>query len=591
LLQLQQGWLTVTLKTTILVFQWTSMSLNSSKKAILGSEKNLLPDSRSCESVDLNEYLEVTVRLRRRKELPSLQMQGAQLPYQREYISSEEYAANYGADPKDLEKIEIFAHEHGLIVEESSIPKRSVILSGTVDAFRQAFNVELQLYEYASGSYRGRTGAIYVPAELEGIVTGVFGLDNRVFAKPHYCIGVGKSAKHKDEVSMVHMDEVSIVHTDGTINAFFPTQIAQLYNFPTNVNGKGQTIGIIALGGGFRFSELQTYFNQLGIAPPSISVASFPQAGTNSPGEDPLNPKNPDLEVMIDIQVAGAVAPGANIVVYFARGADDKSFLDVMAAAVNDEINNPSVISISWGGPESRATTQFLQEFDQLLQTAAHKGITVCVASGDNGSADFPLNVPGYPWDSKAHVDFPASSPFALSCGGTRLFASKKEIFKEVTWYPKQNFGTGGGVSRYFPLPSYQTEAGVPIAKNPSGDVGRGVPDVSGNAAQESGYCILCDGLMFPDPNHDPPLYSIYGTSAVAPLWAGLIALINQSLGKRVGFINPLLYRFSTTTDVFQDITEGSNGDYPAGPGWDACTGLGTPNGQKLLNILRGDRE
>jgi kumamolisin len=292
------------------------------------------------------------------------------------------------------------------------------------------------------------------------------------------------------------------------------------------------------------------------------------------------------VEVMLDIEVAGAIAPGAKFVVYFAPDATDQSFLNVMSAILNDTVNKADIVSISWGGPEDAATDQFRNEFDQLLQSAAHLGVTVCVAAGDNGSADFAADDPN--WDGKAHVDFPASDPFVLACGGTQLTASGGAISKEVVWHDAANDGTGGGVSRVFATPSYQQNAGVPPAADPVGPVMRGVPDVAGDAAPGSGYRIVCDGTNFPDPAQGLP--PVGGTSAVAPLWAGLTARLNQGLrqqgvNKPVGFLNPLLYA-APAKATFRDITQGNNGDYKAGGGWDACTGLGTPDGQKLLAAL-----
>jgi kumamolisin len=254
---------------------------------------------------------------------------------------------------------------------------------------------------------------------------------------------------------------------------------------------------------------------------------------------------------------------------------------------VHDAVNNVDVISISWGGPEATATSQFQTSFNEVLQAAAQLGITVCVAAGDSGSADYPLDDPSRPWDGRAHVDFPASSPFALSCGGTRILAAGGGSLEEEVWHPAPNVGTGGGVSRDFALPAYQHNAGVPHSVNPAGGAGRGVPDVAGNAAQESGYVVLCDGLTFPDPTHEPPLPPIGGTSAVAPLWAALIAVINSGLGAKVGLVQPALYRLAPGTGAFHDIVTGNNGDYQSGPGWDPCTGLGTPDGQQLLTALR----
>jgi kumamolisin len=310
---------------------------------------------------------------------------------------------------------------------------------------------------------------------------------------------------------------------------------------------------------------------------------------TNSPS----TPDSDDGEVVLDIEVASAVAPGAKIVVYFStndRASD--GFLDAITKAVHDDQNNPSVISISWGGPEDANATGFQKQFDQALQAAAMLGITVCIASGDDGAADTGPKA----WDGKAHVDFPASSPYALACGGTRLLVNGNAITHESIWNqhraelavgPNGTFGSGGGgVSGAFPLPAYQKSAGVPASLNPAGYKGRGVPDVTGDGDPDSGYNILVDGEQM----------SIGGTSAVAPLWAGLITRINQKLGGRVGFINPQIYSLAANSGAFRDITNGNNRctyknfhnvGYDSGPGWDACSGLGSPNGATLCSLLK----
>ena len=146
----------------------------------------------------------------------------------------------------------------------------------------------------------------------------------------------------------------------------------------------------------------------------------------------------------------------------------------------------------------------------------------------------------------------------------------------EVVWNEPNDGATGGGVSDQFPLPSYQENAGVPPSANSNKNVGRGVPDVAGDADPATGYSVRIDG-------EDTV---IGGTSAVAPLYAGLVALLNQSLGKPVGFLNPIIYGLSSQSGVFRDITSGNNGAYSAGPDWDACTGLGVADGTKLLQAL-----
>jgi kumamolisin len=276
---------------------------------------------------------------------------------------------------------------------------------------------------------------------------------------------------------------------------------------------------------------------------------------------------------MLDIEVAGAIAPKSSLAVYFAPNTD-QGFYDAIAAAVHDTQRNPSVISISWGGPESAWSQQSLNAFNTLLENAATLGVTVCVAAGDNGSTDGAT-------DGLQHVDFPASSPFALACGGTKLTAANGKYVSEVVWneIASQEGSTGGGVSDFFPKPSFQDTVNVPKSVNPGNFVGRGVPDVAGDADPVSGYDVYVDGQAT----------VIGGTSAVAPLWAGLTACINQLLGKKVGELNSLLYaQVGPANGTFHDITKGDNGAYSATAGWDACTGWGTPVGTAIVAALTG---
>jgi kumamolisin len=270
---------------------------------------------------------------------------------------------------------------------------------------------------------------------------------------------------------------------------------------------------------------------------------------------------------MLDIEVVGAIAPAARIVAYFAPNTD-AGFLDAVTTAIHDTTHAPSVISISWGGAESTWTSQALTAMSSAFEAAAMMGITVCVASGDNGSSD---GVAG----GGNHVDFPASSPFALACGGTSLKASGQAIESETVWNDGSAGGaSGGGVSSFFATPAWQerlhatssTGAVVPLSM-------RGVPDVAGDADPETGYGVRIDGSDT----------VIGGTSAVAPLWAALIARLNQINGKPAGFVNPALY---ANPQALRDVTQGNNGAYAATAGWDACTGLGTPDGPVLVTSI-----
>jgi kumamolisin len=516
-----------------------------------GSERTLLPSSRKIGPCDPQEQIQVTVFLRRAsspKQFPDVKKLGKLLPAQRRHLSRAQFATRHGARSADIKKIRTFAAQNKLKVAEVSRPRRSVLLSGSVADFSSAFGVDLNTYQHGTGTSRMRSGSIQIPAALSNIIEGVFGLDNRPQAKPHF------------RIRKLSQNATRAQASSASYNA---PQVAQAYDFPAGTTGSGQTIGILELSGGYSATDLATYFKNLGIKTPTVTAVSV-DSGTNSPTGDA---NGPDGEVELDIEVSGALAPSAQIAVYFTPNTD-QGFLDALTTAVHDTTLKPAVVSISWGGPESSWTQQALTAFNSACEDASTIGVTILAASGDDGSTDGATS--GTPT-----VDFPASSPFVLACGGTRLTLSGATISSELAWneLAANEGATGGGVSEVFPLPTYQQSANVP--KAPNGFVGRGVPDVAGDADPESGYNVLVDGQQT----------VIGGTSAVAPLWAALLARINQSLGKNVGYLNPLLYTKNIEATL-HDITSGSNGTYSAGPGWDACTGLGTPNGAALLAAL-----
>lgn len=519
------------------------MTSQPSHLPLPGSDRTLLPGARQVGAVHPDESIQVSIYLKPRSQPVAEQLN--QPNYQP--LSREEFANQHGADPDAIAKVEAFAREHQLTIVEVNPARRVVVVSGTAAQMNAAFKVDLNYYEHAEGTYRGRVGTLQVPAEIASIIDGVFGLDNRPQARAHFR----------------RLEAEADIRASST--SYTPPQVAQLYNFPTKLDGSGQSIAIIELGGGYRQEDLDAYFKDLNIPQPKVVSVSVDQ-GSNSPS----TANSADGEVQLDIQVVGAIAPGAQIVVYFAPNSD-QGFIDAITTAIHDTQYHPSVISISWGAPEIGWTGQATQAMDQAFQAAAAVGVTVCCASGDNGSADGVT-------DDKAHVDFPASSPYALACGGTRLASEGGKVTDEVVWNEMPNGGsTGGGVSDVFDLPSWQANAGVPPSVNPGGRVGRGVPDVCGDADPTTGYIIRVDGQN----------YLFGGTSAVAPLWAALIALINQGLGKSIGYINPSLYQLWSQSGVLRDITEGNNGGYSAKPGWDACTGLGSPDGAKLFDLLQ----
>jgi kumamolisin len=518
---------------------------------LAGSERLSLPGAQSVGPADPAERLDVTVILRQAAadELRGKVRNLAAGNCSETRVRREDFAGQFGALPEDIAAVRTFAASRGLEVTEANPARRTVVLRGTVAAFNVAFGVDLQRFKHADGAYRGRTGPVHLPNALKDAVEAVLGLDNRPIARSRI--------RRRPATSPIQPHGSA-----GPDSSFSPAVLASLYGFPPS-GGRGACVAIIELGGGYRIADLQAYFAAIGVSRwPDISTVSVDH-GMNLPTGDA---NGPDGEVMLDIEVVGAVAPASKIVVYFAPNTD-AGFLDAITTATHDTANRPSVISISWGGPESAWTPQAMTAFDNALQSAAAMGISVCVAAGDNGCGDGAD-------DGADHVDFPASSPHVLACGGTSVQAANLAISREVAWNGGGNGGAGGGgISSFFPLPPWQ--AGLTVLK--AGQSGpltmRGVPDVSGNADPETGYYVRIDGS-------DTVLG---GTSAVAPLWAGLIACINAAKGGSVGFINPSLYRRPA---AMREVTQGSNGDFAAAVGWDACTGLGSPNGFALTVLL-----
>ena len=517
------------------------------------SARTTMKDAKLIGPADPDEKMEVTIYLRRGSAgvYPNIAQQASSPVKERRHLSREEFAKAHGASSDDIAKVRQFASQFGLQVKAEHPGRRSVVLSGTVEQFSRAFETKLDRYQHpTAGTFRGREGTLTIPSDLAAAVEGVFGLDNRPQAKPHFRIRrkpAGQAQAHDVQAG------------------YNPTLVGQAYDFPTDaseitLDGTGQAIAILELGGGYNVSDLNSYFNN---AAPNVTAISV-DGGSNSPTNDP---NGPDGEVELDIEVAGSIAPKAQIGVYFAPNTD-QGFLDALTSAIHDTNLKPSVISISWGGPENTWTTQAMNAFDSAAQDAATMGVTIFAASGDNGATDGSD-------DGSLQVDFPASCPHITGCGGTKLVLNGTTITSEIAWNElnQQEGATGGGVSQVFPLPAWQQNANVP--NSPSGQPGRGVPDVAGDADPVTGYSVLVDGNGA----------VIGGTSAVAPLWAGLTALFNQSIGKPVGFLNPLLYTPGGMA-TFHDIAVGSNGGYNCAPGWDPCTGLGSPDGAQLLSVL-----
>jgi len=529
----------------------------SSYVELEGSAPPSLAGARQFGPADPRAIIQVTVLLRpdRIEEMPST----VQTPNisERQYISHRELAKRTGASSAAAERVANFASDNNLTVREIRPEARMVRLEGSVQAMSRAFKVDLVIFEAAGQRFRDHTDPIRIPDDISDDVEAVLGLGNRPMLAPR--IRMLSARRENGELAPP--------------TSYSPGQVAELYNFPATYTGAGQCVAILEFGGGYTKEDLTSFFCENGIAPPPDVVAIGLDGATNNPGVD----QNADGEVMLDIEVAGSIAPAARMAVYFASNTN-QGFVSAISAAIHDEQNRPTAISISWGGPEESWSTQVRNAMDRFFIDAAYLGITVLAAAGDDGSRDGIH-------DGRVHVDYPAASPVVLACGGTQIQVSGSAITNEVAWNNGDQAGAGGGgVSRKFPTPLYQRGSDVPPSANPAHQNGRGVPDWAANASPLSGYAIrLVGGRTEP----------IGGTSAVAPLFAGLVALLAQALSKPVGYMHPVLYGRAAALGVFSDITTGTNNitgllpGYSTAPGWDPCTGLGSPDGQLLLQAFQ----
>jgi kumamolisin len=530
-----------------------------------GSKRLLLSDSRPAGPIDPSEIDSITVRVRSAGDAGALEKkvyEESQKPLKdRTYLTRDELASQHGASAADLDLVEQLAQQHNLVVVHRSAAERSIVLKGKLSDLLNAFPADVQMYHHSTGTYRGRKGEISIPQNLEKVVTGIFGFDTR--------------PKHR----YTQRRRIMAASGPGGQNGVVATEFAKRYHFPTSfqgttLDGTGQTVGIIELGGGFRSSDLSVFFQEIGAPLPAVSAVSVDHAGNK-----PTTADSDDGEVMLDIEVAGAVVPKAKFAVYFAPNNGDKGFIDAVSAAIHDAERNPDVISISWGGPELTTDQQGIAAFHELFVAAAAAGVTVCVASGDHGTADSDAQ----DWDQKIHVDHPASDDLVLGCGGTQINGQGNDVvWNDGTAFDVNVSGgggwaSGGGVSEVIAVPAYQAGANIPVSID-SGKPGRGVPDIAMSATNYFTRVDSSEGASG-------------GTSAVAPLMSALVVLLNQAKKKNVGFLNPFLYA-NVAKGIFHDVTVGTNAiantvkGYNAGPGWDACTGLGTPDGTAILNNL-----
>ncbi len=575
----------------------------------------------------LQDIVSFTIMVRRRTDgppLPDPSYGQDTHPSQRTSYSIDEFAKLFGASEKDLDAVSAFLTGAGMSVVESNAARRTVIGRGTVEQVNAAFAITLSRYDSpappsrklgaASGQlemarrqvHRGYDGTLQVPKALGPVIVGVYGLDDR---------------------------KVSMRSSSPGARMVTVPQVLKLYGWPSPTTPpaglSNQVIGIIAEEG-VDPADIADYYKNLNVslydagffykvngsqsdpAQQATSVSPSAIAGSlavpsiqfsTAAGLLPNTAQSGD-ELTMDISVASTVAQGAQIEVYCHDGTVN-GWIAALNAAIFPAAGEPvpNVITCSWiiwGGDDTSATwapggvtPNDIHNIDDVLKgaTILQNPVTVCVASGDSGTFG-GLN------DGHVHAFYPSSDPYVLSCGGTTIanislgsIGQYQNSFDEYIW--NDNGASGGGISAFFPLPSWQNAVGVPPSLNPAHATGRGLPDVSANSSPYSGYVVFSNGYWIQEG----------GTSAAAPLIAGLIAVANATIGHNVGFLNPLLYTSNPPGLACRRVRGGalpipSSNEYfglpgyPAtGPGWNACTGWGVFDWNKLITVLTKAKE
>ncbi len=522
----------------------TIMSDNSSATFYDLSSTKLDFQGTLIHQADPFQELELTIQLAPpQTTTPDLAMQNKEHqaifehPLKRTYLDHKELATLFGATSEVMEAVKGFYSKQNLKITSSNALARTITVKGNIASIDKAFQTSIGVYQCPNQFvFLAYQGLLKIPTELHGMIQNVTGITTLL----------------KSEYRMpTSPEDETLLKAKSAPKGFTAQQLAKAYNYPENLTGKGQTIGIVELGGVYKKSDVQKYFKLMKLKVPKIIEVGTPIDDSNL-----LN----NSEVTLDLQVAGTIAPAATLVIYYAN-----TIAEAMALAIQDTKNKPTVISISWAGSEFNYNSAQIAQLNEVFYQAALLGITVLGASGDHGgknSKQFP------------NVSIPSSSPLVIGCGGTTITLNDDDsIDTEVVWSQSNGtIGSGGGFSNLYPLPNYQHSA---VVSYPYKTNSRGVPDMSANADAVNGYRVVFNGIEM----------AIGGTSASTPMIAGLFALFNESLGSQLGFVNPWLYQF--IGEGFRHITEGNNGVYQAAAPWSPTAGMGSPNGQKLLELFK----
>ncbi len=515
------------------------------KIALAGSDRTEPENAAYVGDVDPDERIVVALHLKRRspdKFPPGSAGDLARLsqPMTRQALVAERKRTHARA----AARVRKFAKANRLAVREVNLAGRVLTLEGSARQMSEIFGARLCLYDglYDGGArrFRARIGQLMIPSEIAPWTRAILGFDQR-------------------PLTATPVNRLQPLAGAGAGAGLWPTEVAALYGIPLDHDTSSVCVGIIALGGGYLPSDLAKALTgmqrETRVAVDQSVSGSHNTFGGGAPA---------DQEIALDLQIMAGLVPKSKIVVYFAPNTI-QSLVTAINQAIFDDVNKPQVLSVSWGSAEKFWTAPGRDAMQAVLADAQRLRVNVVFASGDQ------LATAGLT-DGKAHVWFPASSPYALGCGGTVLGG---DATAEAVWNDGSS-GTGGGISDVFPVPAYQSGLALPPSVN-DGAARRGVPDVAGAAAGTPGYRVVLNGTATVKD----------GTSAVAPLWAALIAIANAQRGSPLGSVNSVLY---ASPSLLRPIIRGDNRDdgkgYDAGPGWSACTGLGVPRGADIIAAL-----
>lgn len=492
--------------------------------------------------------LTISLKLRNTAQLEDL-LRGQSDPHSslyHQYLTPQQFTAMFGPTRASINQIVSYLTREGLHVSSVSSNRLLIDASGSLATVERAFNTSIADYLLKGRSVYAPTREPSMPAALAGLVLNISGLDN--------------VAQYRHAALQIH--------TADPAGGFTPSDLRTAYDMNpllSSVNGTGQTTAIFELDG-YKSSDVTTYLSTFNLGSAKFSNV-FVDGTSNTAGAGAI-------EVELDMEVMSAIAPGANQKIYI--GPNSTSGVnDTYNRIVTD--NTARVTSTSWGLCEALSGTSELSALDTIFTQAAAQGQTIFAAAGDSGA--FDCN------DNNLAVDSPADDPHVVGVGGTNLQVGTGSVYGSESVWSNPNdtsrspngSGGGGGLSSFFTKPSYQTGPGVDT------NTMRHVPDISADADPASGYAIFCTASASGCPASGN--VEVGGTSAAAPLWAGVATDTNAFLASQgkssLGNVNAELYRLFNTSQSFtayHDITVGNNLHYNATAGYDLASGIGTPD-------------